>query len=334
MVNCYVAKGSLLAQVPSTLGPASLGDAVWIDLISPSKEEEEAVEALLGVGVPTPEEMREVQGSSQIYREGAASIMTIRVLSVSASPTPVLVAATFILTQERLVTLRYSDPTPFKTFVKRAMETPGQFTSSYRVMCGLLEVIVDRAAELLEGVGDELDQISAELFGRKQDGSWDGAGTDLQGILVKIGRNGDLASRARESLHSIARVVPVLQREQTAHASKPTATQAVDLPATQAETITQDTKSLMDHAAYLTNNVQFLLDSALGLINIQQNAIIKIFSVAAVLFLPPTLIASVYGMNFEHIPELKWHLGYPFALTCMVGSALVPYWYFKKRGWL
>jgi magnesium transporter len=193
-------------------------------------------------------------------------------------------------------------------------------------MGGLLEVIVDRAAELLEGVGDELDQISASLFADRQSTIQNVAGSDLQATLTKIGRNGDLTSRARESLHSIARVIPAMQKEEGPGGP-------VSAPA-QVATIGLDTKSLLDHAAYLSGNVQFLLDSALGLINIQQNAIIKIFSVAAVLFLPPTLIASVYGMNFEHMPELKWHFGYPFALSCMVASALLPYWYFKRRRWL
>jgi magnesium transporter len=190
-------------------------------------------------------------------------------------------------------------------------------------MTALLEAIVGRVADILEQMGDELDQISTSLFTQSTEVSQGIASTDLNAVLKSIGRNGDLASRTRDSLHSISRVMPVLQNQKGAAEF-----------AERVSTLNLDINSLLDHASYLSSKIQFLLDSALGLINIQQNAIIKIFSVAAVIFLPPTLIASIYGMNFEHIPELKWLYGYPFALGFMVVSAILPYWYFKRRRWL
>ena len=326
MLNIYTSQNGILQKLGDTADHARLADGVWIDMMEPTKEEEIAVEALLGIDVPSREEMREVESSSQIYRDGDAIIMTIRILGVTDRPSPILIAATFILTPSRLVTLRYADPTPFKNFVARASKEGGYLTSAYSAMSGLLEAVVGRVADILEGIGDELDEVSAKLFAQNEEIAQGIASTDLQVVLKRIGRNGDLASRARESLLSISRVMPVLQRELTSHPSEDVSERLT--------TLRRDVKPLLDHAAYLSSKIQFLLDSALGLINIQQNAIIKIFSVAAVIFLPPTLIASVYGMNFEHMPELKWLFGYPFALGVMIVSAILPYGYFKRRGWL
>ncbi len=324
MLNVYREGDGLLRLLDAD--SSRLEDGVWIDMVQPTQAEEAAVEALLGMDVPTPEEMREVESSSQLYREGSATIMTIRVLSVSEQPSPLLIAVTFILTPERLVTLRYADPPPFRAFVTRAAKELGCARRASVVMAGLLEATVAMLADILEAIGDELDKISTNLFTRNTEISQGVASTDLQALLTAIGRNGDLASRTRDSLHSISRVMPILEHEKL---DDPTQAQTERL-----DTLNQDIKSLLDLATYLSSKIQFLLDSALGLINIQQNAIIKIFSVAAVIFLPPTLIASIYGMNFEHIPELKWHMGYPYALAMMVLSAIVPYWYFKRRRWL
>jgi magnesium transporter len=326
MLNVYTQQERRIQKHDGITDSGILSESVWIDMIEPSKEEELAVEAILGVEVPTPEEMREVESSSQIYRERDATIMTIRVMSITSSPSPILTAATFILTSTKLVTLRYGQPSPFRIFAERLAQQPEQLASPKAVMIGLLEAIIDRAADILESIGDQLDKVSESLFAENNRISPGMAGTNLETALQKIGRNGDLASRARESLHSIHRVTPVLGRKQDA--AMP------DELRERLSTLRRDVTSLLDHDAYLTAKIQFLLDSNLGLISIQQNAIIKIFSVAAVIFLPPTLIASVYGMNFEHIPELKWIYGYPFALCLMLVSAIIPYWFFKRRRWL
>src|SRR3954454_10799059 len=326
MLNVYTRQAGLLQKQEGSIDSVTVSDGIWIDMVAPSQQEELAVEGILKVEIPTPAEMREVESSSQIYREGEATVMTIRVMSVTSSPSPTLMAATFILTPARLVTLRYADPTPFRIFIDRLRQEPERLESPKAVMIGLLEVIVDRAADILENIGDELDKVSARLFAQNTEISQFSAHTNLEAALKQIGRHGDLASRARESLHSISRVIPALRRKQDA----PLPEEIVE----RLNTLRRDIASLLDHDAYLTSKIQFLLDSNLGLISIQQNAIIKIFSVAAVIFLPPTLIASLYGMNFEHMPELKWVYGYPLAVGMMLISAIVPYWYFKHRQWL
>jgi magnesium transporter len=328
MVHVYRVNNGLLQNLNGLGDVASSKEGIWIDLIQPTKEEESSIEAIIGVDIPTREEMREVESSSQLYRDGDAAVMTIRILQEQTARTSSsLIAATFILTPSRLVTLRYSELPSFKNFLDRAVKEHGCANSSTAAMVGLLDGIVGDVADTLERVGDQLDEVSSKLFAHPQTDTERGiVDKNLQRVLKTIGQNGDLASRCRESLHSISRVLTALRTEQAFHADP-------ELKKTFG-VVRKDVQSLLEHDAYVSTKVQFLLDSALGLINIQQNAIIKIFSVAAVIFLPPTLIASLYGMNFEHMPELKWHFGYPFALMMMVISAILPYWYFKRRGWL
>jgi magnesium transporter len=326
MLHIYGREDDTIRQRDGLSESQNLTRAIWIDILKPTKEEETAIESDLGIEVPTPEEMREVESSSQIYHEGQATFMTIRILDASAGPSPRLTAATFILMPDHLITLRYGDPSPFRLFSERLVTHPDLLSSSTSAMIGLLETIVDRIADILEGVGDQLDKVSECLFAEHSSSSLDTPALDLEDTLRSIGRNGDVASRLRESLHSIDRVTLALRRKQDNALPKELAERL--------STLKRDVRSLLDHDAYVTSKIQFLLDSNLGLINIQQNAIIKFFSVAAVIFLPPTLVASIYGMNFEHMPELKWIHGYPYALALMVVSSVVPYWYFKRRRWL
>ncbi|MGL4542194.1 MAG: CorA family divalent cation transporter, partial [Polymorphobacter sp.] len=188
------------------------------------------------------------------------------------------------------------------------------------------DAIVDRLADVLEGVGDDLDNISRSTFRRsKGDKQQRMTTAALQVLLARIGAAQDIVSKSRESAVSLTRAIGFL----TLALKKDHAEGRERL-----KSMSRDLLSLTDQTSYLGNNVTFLLDAALGLINIEQNAIIKIFSVAAVIFMPPTLVASVYGMNFQDMPELSWHWGYPMALGLMVVSAILPYTFFKSRGWL
>jgi len=284
------------------------------------------VETSLGVGVPTREEMREIETSSQLYREGDAAIMTVRVVRRDGSAVAALTDATFILTPRHLATVRYVETKPFSIFCARGDKQGAHIDSLESIVVGILEAVVDRAADILEEVGVGLDTISERIFDQAEAANPGIASADLRTTIQRIGRSGDLAAKVRESLHSLNRAVAFLRTMERVRAS-------ADLTA-RSSTLRKDIQSLLDHNMYIASNIQFLLDSTLGLINIQQNAIIKIFSVAAVIFLPPTLIASIYGMNFVEMPELKWFLGYPTALGLMVLSAILPYLYFKRRGWL
>jgi magnesium transporter len=273
--------------------------------------------------VPTREEMQEIEVSSRLYVENGARYMTATLMCQSDTATPKTTAVTFILSDHRLATVRYDEPRPFAIVEhKLARACPPKVTGD-TVLMDLLDAVIDRAADILERIGAEVDQVSHMIFEPEED-----AGPpSYNDILKALGRKGDLTSKVRESLVSIGRLVSFLANE--ADSMKWPKDARVQLQSMQ-----RDVLSLSDHATYLTNKVTFLLDAMLGVVNIQQNNIIKIFSVAAVVLMPPTLVASIYGMNFHHMPELDWTIGYPLALGLMILAAILPYMYFKWRKWL
>ncbi len=304
---------------------ADVEGALWIDLFEPSREEEHRVEQVLGIQIPTRDEMREVESSSNLYREGQATFVTVRAVVRDPNQQPRLASMTLVRARERLVTVRYATPKAFQQFTSRVAKPGAKAPASAEsaLLC-LLETVVDRDADILEEIGDGLDPISLEIFSQNAVAMKSIAAADLGGVLKKIGQSGELAARVRESLHSIGRAVPFLQVEYgEGHALH-----------ARLKTLASDVQSLLEHDNFLQTQIQFLLDSNLGLISIQQNAIMKTLSVAAVVFLPPTLIGSVYGMNFEHMPELHWRLGYVWALTLMAFSAVGPLLYFRIKRWL
>lgn len=298
---------------------------VWIDLVNPAPDEELAVEERLGIDVPTREEMDEIEISSRLYNEAGVAFMTAILPAQADAEHPQISPVSFVLAAETLVTIRYHEPRAFETFPVRAGKVDMGCESADGVLLALLEAIVDRIADVLERAGRNIDRLSRDVFRPP-----DGRPTRAQGfnkILESIGHQGDLASNIRESLVTLERLVGFLNQRTFQARNSRTVRERV-------KTLLRDVRSIADHAGSLTQKITFLLDATLGMINIEQNAIIKIFSVAAVVFLPPTLIASIYGMNFDFMPELKWPLGYPLALGLMVLSAILPYLFFKRRGWL
>jgi magnesium transporter len=303
--------------------------AVWIDLVAPTADEERAIESALGIDVPTKDEMQDIATSSRLYQEGTALFMIATILTSSDTSHPTASAVTFILTPQRLITVRYAEPLAFANFRKRRDANPQAFATVTSVFQGLIDAIVERVADILESVGAGLEALSLEVFVPRAGAQRDGR--DYKELLTRLGRYSDLASKTRESLLSLARVCWFLQE-----ADKSPVVPQEDHPGIHAHITTagRDVAALSDHAAFLSGKVAFLLDATLGLINVEQNAIIKIVSVAAVVFLPPTLVASIYGMNFRHMPELVWPLGYPLAILMMIASAILPFYWFKRRGWL
>jgi len=299
--------------------------AVWVDLRDPTPAEVATVEHALDIDVPTLDEMREIEVSSRLRVEDGAMIMTAMVLAQSETERPICAAITFMLARNRLITLRYADPLPFRVFASRVRQKPGDFGKGENVLLGLLDAIIDRTADILERIGDDVNNLSSQVFGHGGEEQSNGS-RDLKELLRRIGHQGDLISKGRESLVSLGRMLSFLAQRMGAALPKELRGHV--------ETLTHDAASLSDHASFLSNKVNFLLEATLGLINVEQNNIIKIFSVAAVALMPPTLIASIYGMNFHSMPELVWPYGYPIALLLMVLSAILPYLFFKRKGWL
>lgn len=297
-------------------------DALWLDLVSPTRAEEAAVERVLGLDIPTREEMSEIEISSRLYLESGGTFMTAILPAHTDGDDPEMEPVSFVLTPDHLVTIRYHEPQAFVSFPPRAERTGLELPNSESVLVALLEAVVDRLADILERAGRDIDVISRRIFRPE-----DRAARDNQKSLEEIGRKGDLTSNIRDSLLTLERLVGFLSHVTIQRESPNEIRERV-------KTLARDIRSLLDHAGFMSQKVTFLLDATLGMINIEQNTIIKIFSVAAVIFLPPTLIASIYGMNFAHMPELDWLLGYPFAISLMVISAILPYAYFKRQGWL
>lgn len=320
MLELFAIRQGRLAPVP---GEADLrADVVWLDLHNPTPEEEARVEKMLGIDVPTREDMAEIEISSRLYHEDDTLFMTVVLLEGSGSDRPAAVPVTFILTRTQLVTVRYGNPGVFQKFVKQAAKPELGLKSVDAVFAALLEAVIDRTADILEKVAAETDAISGAVFRMSEAET---ATRDYKTALRRIGLSGDLNAKVRESLVSIGRLVNFLSAECAER--HPELKERTD-------TMSADIRSLADHASFVSGNTVFLLDATLGLINIEQNAIIKIVSIVSVLVMPPTLVASIYGMNFRNMPELSWAVGYPLALGAMVVSAIIPFWYFKRRGWL
>jgi magnesium transporter len=306
-------------------------DALWIDLTMPSAAEIAAIERAFAIEIPTREEMHEIEASSRLYTDHGALFMTTPVLHRAATDVPESGAATFVLLPDRLITVRFIDPLPFAVFSRRAERDPAIAATPQMILLGILEGIADRLADVLEVAAADMERVSRDVFrtparqpGKRRSAETRHSGADLQNVLFRVARCGDIGTKARDSLLGLSRLTLFLSAQ--AELRKDTKLRL--------KTLTRDIASITDHANFLGGKVNFLLDATLGLINIEQNAIIKIFTVAAVAFLPPTLIASIYGMNFQFMPELEWEFGYPFAIALMVLSAVLPFWYFRRRGWL
>ena len=322
MITAYVPANGALTPLAIAVGEAIPAEAVWLDLLQPTDEELTYVDVKLSLDVPTEEDMQEIEVSSRLYLEDDAVYMTAAMVTQADTPSPQVVPVTFVLAGHRLLTLRYAEPTPFRHYASEARRHSVPCASGEEVLAGLLDAIVDRVADILERVQSDIDKLSGEIFphnGGKKKRNYDE-------ILRRIGRSHALTSQVRESLVSFGRLVSFVARPATE--KRPKSTERAF------KTISRDLTALSDHASFIANNTSFILNATLGLISNEQSGIIKIFSVAAVVFLPPTLIASIYGMNFEFMPELAWPFGYPVALLTMVVSAIAPDLFFKQRGWL
>jgi magnesium transporter len=312
-------------ELPEDLGAAALApDVIWIDLLQPSAEERAFIERNTGLKLPDFADLSEIESSSRLRLvQGALYLSAPLVYRVDVDD-PHTTPVGFIVTPERLITMRFETPTSFITAGQTA------YAGACEAFVGLLEAIVDRIADILERIAGELDAVSHRLF-RTGPGETERkrrparSNADLRVILRRVGRSGDLASKIRDSLLGIARIVPYVESNGAAW-----------LPAeatSRLQTLRQDIYSLSQYDEHLTNKLQLLLDATLGLINIDQNNIIKVLTVVSVVGVPPTLVASMYGMNFHNMPELAWSWGYPYALVLIALSAVAPLLWFRWRGW-
>ena len=327
MLSTHLPQGEHRFAERGAESAAPLGAAVWIDLLDPTAEETALVERTLGVELPTRKEAQEIEVSSRLYVENGTVFMTATVPVGSDSPHPLTTPVTFVYQRQRLVTSRFATPTPFETFAAKLERSPVGYPTAQKVLMGLVDELIDRLADILEAVAAELAEFSSVVFPPGAPAGGRRAAVDYTALLTRVGRTGERAAHARESLVSLGRVVTFFQESlHSAAGGEPLDEHW--------RTVAKDIAALTEHTNFVSGKVNFFLDATLGRINIEQNTIIKLFSVLAVVFLPPTLIASIYGMNFLHMPELAWPFGYPFSLALMVAAAILPYVVFKRRGWL
>lgn len=330
MLNLYTVNESGLELLPTdAMGRPQFDKAVWIDLLEPTAEEETLVESVLRVDIPTREEMRDLEESSRLYEEEDALFMTAVLVAGASQLRPVRAEATFVLTPRCLITLRYADPLPLRTFAQKCSRQPEAHSTSDLLLASLLEQIIQRVAELLDKITTDLDSLSADIFDDNVSTSRSrksrNVSLHLQAVVKRLGRSSALLSKLRESSLSLNRMLTFLTERGGDRLHENTRGKL--------NILDRDVRSLAKYEDNLAAQISYLQEATFNLINIEQNRVIKVFTIAAVLFLPPTLIGTIYGMNFDVMPELKWAGGYPFALLLMVGSALVPFVWFRRNGW-
>ncbi len=325
MIIAYFSQRKFQAESITVNNQDLLHDAMWIDLLNPSSEDEGIVESVLGFNMPTREEMQEIEFSSRLRKQNETLYMTVTMIAKSDSPEPKSDAVTLILNNNKLITVRYIEPLSFAKLILRLPRLSPDKYNAYSLFIELLDASIDRLADILESVSHRLDVYSQTIF-RPTSNKKFFAKHDHKQHFQELGSSGDLTTKAQESLTTFNRLITFFGQ-----------TVPVELNSEMHVKLTmfaKDIKSLRNYALFLSNKVNFLLDATLGMVNIEQNNIIKIFSIAAVILLPPTLVASIYGMNFHHMPELAWDFGYPYAIGLMLFSAWLPYLYFKKKKWL
>jgi magnesium transporter len=328
MLALYRHDGTALA--PGDLDTAALPpDIIWLDLINPSPEEVAFVERVTRLHMPSFEDLSEIEASSRLYVENGALFLSAPLVHRGDAERPEPTPVGFVLTRDWLVTVRFKPLVAFATFIEAMGRPDSPHATGAAVFAGLTGAVVDRLADVLETIAADLDALSHRLFrvtqgpGRAHRPAREQA--DLRHALQRVGRGGDLASQIRDALLGIARIVPFV----AVHGADWMAEEVK----TELETVRHDVASLSDYDAHLLNKVQLLLDATLGLINIEQNNIIKVLTIVSVVGVPPTLVASLYGMNFKTMPELDWAWGYPYGLTLIFLSAILPIVWFKLRGW-
>jgi magnesium transporter len=313
----------------SVADPSALpAGTAWVDLHQPTLDEDRTAERFLAAQIPSREETEEIEFSSRFYAEDGAVFMTASLLTGVDIGKPNLAPFTVVVAGDRIATVRYDDLRAVRQFINRAAKPGSGCTTTPAIFLGIIEAIVDRTADVLERISKDVDKINQEVFS-KQDISRQNvqSGRRLEGLIGEIGLQGDLAAKARESLASLERLVQYAGLALPLINAKGTSRSRLKLAG-------RDIRSLEDHVTFLSNKITFLLDATLGRINVQQNEVIRILTVATTVFFPPTLLGTMWGMNFRFMPELSLPFGYPLAILLMLASAGLPYLYFKRRGWL
>jgi len=322
LLTFYINNKDYLQSVTFEEMRHSKASPIWVDFFDPTLEEEKFLKKHLKIAIPNLYEMSEIELSNRLYQANDSLYVTGSFINNEQKTQ----AITFILSKNFLITLRYTEFSFFARYLnfhKKNGHVDLDFTD---IFIGLLEAAIGQIADYIEEVGHSIDETTRVVFHSGNTLEKHTSKVNFKKIIHQIGNNGDLISKTHESLMSIYRIINFISE------AKKFKLRSED--STNLKIVMNDIPPLNDQATFLSNKVNFLLDACLGMINIDQNTIIKVVSVAAIIFFPPTLVASIYGMNFKAMPELSWDLGYPLALVLMLLSALLPFVYFKYKDWI
>jgi len=320
-------KGKLIEKKEIKTNDPIPNNTIWIDMINPDPSEEKYIEKILDIEAPTEKEMDKFEVISPFYKERDVEYMTVTILDKGCEDYPDSTAITFILTKKYIISTRYDKPRSFDYFNSWLIRNKSRsFTPEY-ILTSIIDFIVNCCADILEETGNEIDNLLKIVFEKPIDKKKNSS-EFYNDIIRRIGQTGAVISKNRESLVSLSRMIIYFsQIDHAKYMNKKDSRLRI-------KHISREIGSLSEYANFLSQRNSFLLDATLGMISVEQNIIIKVFTVAAAVFMPPTLIASIYGMNFKFMPELGMRLGYPMILIFIVISAILPYLFFKRKGWL
>ena len=317
MINCYIKKGNKLfvvEGVDSLEGSEDKNSVIWIDMLLPTIEEVKAVENLFDMKFPTKQESEEIELSSRYWEENNRIEINSYFL-INDNKSAFNETVSFILQGPLLISVRYKKLESFNTFTKKLLISPREFKTGYSIFCQIIDIRIDADADTIENLSKEITKIRKHVFTDYSN--------DDEEILEKISTFEDLNMKIRENLTDKQRILNSLLKSQKFSDDKN------ELPI-----MLKDIKSLIEHTNFNFERLDYLQNIFIGILSIEQNKVIKIFTIVNVIFLPPTLIASIYGMNFDLIPELHWEYGYVISIILMVISSITPILIFKKKGWI
>ena len=320
MLNVFrLANGRLFQEEIDSAEALARLQPVWVDLEAPTAEEKRWITERFGLVIPEDIVDEDLEESARFYEEEETGELHIRSdFLIEDEDATRNVRVAFILRENVLFSVHHEDLPVFRLLRLRARRIPALIEDAKDVLLKLYDADAEYSADTLEGIYVELEHVSARVLKKRV------SDLDAAEVLAAIARQEDLNGRIRRNVMDTRRALSFMMRSRLLTAEH----------FEEARQILRDIDSLDSHTAFLFDKINFLMDATVGFININQNQIIKIFSVAAVALLPPTLIASIYGMNFRHMPELDWPLGYPFSLALMAVSVGIPFWFFKRKGWL
>ena len=316
MINCYIKKQHRLTVVEGVEYLNNIEDrksVIWIDMFTPTLQEVKTVENIFSIEFPTKQESEEIELSSRYWEEGNRIEINSYFL-INDKKDPVNETVSFILQDDLLISVRYKKLASFDASIKKLLSSPREYRTGYSIFSQIIDIRIDTDADIIEELNRDIAAIRKQAFNDD---------VENEDLLEQMSAFENLNMKIRENLTDKQRILNSLLKSQKISDDKS------ELPI-----MLKDIRSLIDHTNFNFERIDYLQNIFIGLLSVEQNKVIKIFTIVNVIFLPPTLVASIYGMNFEIMPELSWDYGYLFSVGVMILSAITPLIIFRKKGWI